>query len=203
MSEENEVVEKLFPTLVAELDTRFTTEQIASVNIGIKYCREELLKALQDGTLSLESRLKEVVKNNAQPVNIRLAKQCEKLAQEAWHFKQASESLEQRLSQAEAELEKTQRGEKSADQEVERLHTLLEKSMSMGDSSLMEENAELKTRLSHLMDVAGKMAGALKKCECLYYIHDCEDHARDRKDGKWCERCLALAEWDGIKDGGK
>ena len=59
------------------------------------------------------------------------------------------------------------------------------------------DNKALKARLSHLMDVAGKMAGALKEiadgatdCDYLHSKRLCCEVAK-----------FALAEWDGIKDG--
>ena len=209
MSEEKELVDKLFPTLVAELDTRFTPEQIASVNIGIKYCREELLKALQGGTLSLESRLKEAEKkfNDANEL-------CGQKHDKMLEF-------QQRLSQAEAEKEGLKKeiidyieaSGKLHRREIQDMKDFKRKFTDVAIESLDKENKELRAELSHLMDVAGKLFKSLElmledavelrviKARDLGEERDRRIHATYYEDID--EAKLALAEWDGIKEGGK
>jgi hypothetical protein len=61
-----------------------------------------------------------------------------------------------------------------------------------------EEILTLEARLSHLMDVAGKMAGALEYCASPYMqrITPFADI-----EARIFSATKALAEWDGIKDG--
>ena len=96
-------------------------------------------------------------------------------------------TMQERLSQAEAE--------------VKRQCELAEFTASGAAELLMDENKDLKARLSHLMDVAGKMAGALE----LVLKRGTQVQNSDQfmfEVIKGTE--LALAEWDGIKkEGGK
>ena len=80
-------------------------------------------------------------------------------------------ALESRLKEAEAELRISQEA-------VE---------------VLLKNKDSVEARLSHLMDVAGKMAGAIGN------ILNAESVSCEPFD----EAQLALAEWDGIKEGGK
>ena len=116
---------------------------------------------------SLESRLKE-----AEQYSNGYRKACNNLNKRLEVADFEMKSLEHRLSQAEATIHWVTAGE------------------------ARKEILSIEARLSHLMDVAGKMAGALEqvvKCP----IHSvmsccCQKYAQS-----------ASAEWDGIKDGGK
>ena len=70
-------------------------------------------------------------------------------------------------------------------------------------SAFLREIWKLKPRLSHLMDVAGKMAEELKEV-CKYVKAPCNMDTTDlQRLAMWKQNLFALAEWDGIKDGGK
>ena len=148
---------------------------------------ESAYKKLEQENKDLESRLKEAEKfrdifqKNDAENSLRIV------------------SLEQRLSQAEAKYE-------AREQEH---NGMLEVDGEM-INRYIDKNKELEARLSHLIDVAGKMAGALKDCierefdvpmGGYNYGCGCSEYRGEFKHT--CEAKLALAECDGIKDGGK
>jgi predicted RNase H-like nuclease (RuvC/YqgF family) len=135
-------------------------EMIDVGNHGVEnYVCPDCYHEAKDKIKSLESRLKEAEKN---------------LEIERLGWKTIVEERDKRLSQAEAEL----RDNKS-----------FGRGLAQACDSLRADNKSLEARLSHLMDVAGKMAKALDEIE--------------DEDGLYKRHKLALAEWDGIKEGGK
>lgn len=135
------------------------------------------IKDVADSVKSLESRMAEYHDANQKR-----------------HFRIVE--LEQRLSQAEADLEGAWATAKVLNDSL-----ALEK-----DKTKAMANEELKARLSHLMDVAGKMAVALENCHGTLgdsriglweYMEGTEIYG-DFDKAKAIAK-LALAEWDGIK----
>jgi chromosome segregation ATPase len=131
-----------------------------------------------DRIKSLESRLKEAEAELEKAWNVTLyATETELLKRQT----EKIQSLEQRLSQAEAERDKAKK-----------------QALENGYFICKQRNV-----ISHLMDVAGKMAEELKEV-CKYVKAPCNMDTTDlQRLAMWKQNLFALAEWDGIKDGGK
>ena len=109
---------------------------------------------------------------------------------ERWACKDCGNEFvkKRRLSQAEAELQIDCRDCREGDGSCDKMH-MPSGTMKLFLLNLQEDNEKLKARLSHLMDVAKKLANWINS-EVNY------------RDGQYCNSKLGnalLAEWDGIK----
>ena len=155
---------------------------------------------------SLSSRLKE-----SEAENEKLKKEIQRMhdaAEVSYH------DLKSRLKEAEKNLEIERLGWKTiveerdlrlsqAEAENETLKLCLKNSNALiadGADEAEKIVGRLQKRLSHLMDVAGKMAGALEEIICAE-VCMCDPMSKGVCEIQKSK--LALAEWDGIKDGGK
>lgn len=138
---------------------------------------EEWFKAYK----SLESRLKEADENDEvisqmSADNVEMAKQMD--------------DLQKRLSQAEAENEDLKQERKELAESI----TEYIKINFQGHEESVKELVGLRKRLSHLMDVGGKMADSLK-----YAISNLHEDGYPKTLASMRE---SVAEWDGIKKEG-
>ena len=202
MSEEKELKEiEMYCAELHDLGMRGEAKTISEEDSEYEYKKwtdylKELLASKDEKINSLESRIAELEGRMIQQANMILKKSNEADMERKTAELHCADAvkLESRLTKSEKEKE-------------------FQFSSSEQNLKLFEDEVkkseELRKRLSHLMDVAGKMAGALKDCierefdipmGGYNYGCGCSEYRGEFKHT--CEAKLALAEWDGIKDGG-